>query len=301
MKSFLVFFMLVCISLGALAFSKRVDSETVTITAQVNTSGSGSGGSGGGGGGGGGGGSGNSGTAEAIFKGTAYPGSLVTLLKDGEAIAEIPASPDANFEISLSGMSSGRYIFVLVARDENGITSVTRTFKVTLSSGVTALITGIFIPPTIGLDKSEVKRGDVVTFYGQTSPASQVNLVIHSDTELVKKVAASQTGSWLYRLDSLELEFGDHSARARSSQKGDVTDYSKILAFKVGTTTTSGEAPSSKKSDFNNDGHVNLVDFSIAAFWYKRPLAAEAKHLDLNADGVVNLVDFSIMAYNWTG
>jgi hypothetical protein len=47
-----------------------------------------------------------------------------------------------------------------------------------------------------------------------------------------------------------------------------------------------------------------LIDFSIAAFWYKRPLSAEflareQKHL--NGDGKIDLIDFSIMAFYWTG
>jgi hypothetical protein len=49
----------------------------------------------------------------------------------------------------------------------------------------------------------------------------------------------------------------------------------------------------------NNDKQVNLVDFSIAAYWYKRP--SPPANIDLNSDGKVDLVDFSIMAYYWTG
>jgi hypothetical protein len=51
--------------------------------------------------------------------------------------------------------------------------------------------------------------------------------------------------------------------------------------------------------DLNCDNHVNLVDFSIMAHWYKK-LNPPAK-VDLSGDGKVTLVDFSIMAYNWTG
>ena len=53
------------------------------------------------------------------------------------------------------------------------------------------------------------------------------------------------------------------------------------------------------KGDTNGDNKVNLVDFSVAAYWYKRsspPVSA-----DLSGDGKVDLVDFSIMAFNWTG
>jgi len=52
------------------------------------------------------------------------------------------------------------------------------------------------------------------------------------------------------------------------------------------------------KGDVNNDCKVNLVDFSIAAYWYKRP--SPPANVDINSDGVVTLVDFSIMAFYWS-
>jgi len=74
----------------------------------------------------------------------------------------------------------------------------------------------------------------------------------------------------------------------------------------VGTRTVlAGEGGSClPKADLNDDCRVNLVDFSIAAYWYKRPLSDSFKVLEkekLSADGKVDLVDFSIMAYYWTG
>ena len=58
------------------------------------------------------------------------------------------------------------------------------------------------------------------------------------------------------------------------------------------------------KGDLNKDGKVNLVDFSIAAFWYKRSTSDAFKPIEierLNGDGKVDLTDLSIMAYYWTG
>ncbi len=53
-------------------------------------------------------------------------------------------------------------------------------------------------------------------------------------------------------------------------------------------------------ADINRDGKVNLIDASILAYWFKRPLSAVAKlTADLNLDGKVDLTDFSIFAYYW--
>jgi hypothetical protein len=53
------------------------------------------------------------------------------------------------------------------------------------------------------------------------------------------------------------------------------------------------------RSDISGDGQINIVDFSILAYWVSRPYAPQASSSDLNRDGKVDLVDFSIMAYYW--
>ena len=54
-----------------------------------------------------------------------------------------------------------------------------------------------------------------------------------------------------------------------------------------------------KRCDLNNDSRVNILDFSIMAFWYKR--LGFPPRVDLNADNNINLTDLSILAYCWTG
>lgn len=58
-------------------------------------------------------------------------------------------------------------------------------------------------------------------------------------------------------------------------------------------------SPSCKGADFNGDGKVNSVDFSILlAYWKKQPPFANPC-VDINKDGQVNSVDFSILLYQW--
>ena len=52
--------------------------------------------------------------------------------------------------------------------------------------------------------------------------------------------------------------------------------------------------------DVNKDGRIDLIDFSIMAFWWKRDIGTDNAS-DLNCDSRVDLVDFSILAYHWTG
>ncbi len=256
----------------------------------------------GGGGGGGGGGSGSGFTLPTgvIFRGKAYPGSYVALLKDSQSVAVSKAGPDANFEIALTGLSGGVYSFSIWSADANNLRSTNQTFSVTITSGVTTVISGIFIPPTIAVDKSEVKHGDVITFFGASAPSAGITLIVNSEPEIMKNTTAGSDGLWSHQFDTLALTKGAHSGKSRANKDGLITDFSASVGFIVGVENVIAEPPKDiTKGEVNNDGRVNIVDFSIAAYWFGRP--NPPTNVDLNKDGKLNLVDFSIMAFYWTG
>lgn len=258
--------------------------------------------SGGGGGGGGGGIISSSGTGSIVFSGRAYPKSTVTLLKDAQIAVSTIAGPDSNFSISLSGLSAGSYIFSLYGQDKNGLRSILFTFLVTLTVGAATNVSGIFIAPTIAIDKNEVKKGDNIAIFGQTAPQSDVTIAVNSDEEYFAKTKSDKDGAYLYNFDTSSLDFGNHIAKSKSAISGSVSSFSSIILFKVGAKNVLAPKLAEGKilkGDVNIDSRVNLIDFSIAAYWYKRP--SPPLKVDLNGDGKVDLVDFSIMAYYWTG
>lgn len=264
-------------------------------------------------GGGGGGGGGAGGTysfpsgGSVVFSGRAYPGSEVTLLKDAQVVSTTIAGPDATFFISVSGVSSGNYIFSLYAEDKDGVRSSLLSFPVSVTAGAVNQISGIFIAPTIAIDKTEVKRGDAIKIFGQTSPNSKVVIHLNSEEEIFKNVEADKNGVYLLNFDTSLLDFGQHSAKSKASLANQISPFSKVVNFLVGTKNVlSLKEKSILKGDLNNDGRVNLVDFSIAAYWYKRNLTLSSDFLvkereGLNGDSKIDLIDFSIMAFYWTG
>ncbi|KKS65207.1 MAG: Clostripain-related protein [Parcubacteria group bacterium GW2011_GWC1_43_12] len=238
--------------------------------------------------------------AQAIFKGKAYPESKIALLKDAQKVAEMPAGPDANFEINISGLSPGSYIFGVSAEDKKGNRSITHTFSISVTAGTATTISGIFIPPTISLDKAEVKKGEALNIFGFGIPQAEIAILINSEKEIVKKTTVQNDGGWLYKFNTLEIDYGDHSAKARAIKDDDISSFSSVLSFKVGTKNTlSIPERAFNKSDLSKDGKTNLIDFSILAYWHKRK--NPPADMDLNSDGKIDLKDFSIMAYNWTG
>jgi hypothetical protein len=225
------------------------------------------------------------------------------LLKDGAQAASQPAGPDAHFNISISGLAGGVYTFSVTAKDALGQKSVMYSFTESITSGVGTQISGIFLPPTIEVDKLVVKRGDPVKIFGSSLPSSPVGVTIHSNNAINKTVMSDAGGLWSYALNSFDLDYGDHSTQAYAKTDTDQSSLSTAVRFTVGDKTIKTNEPAkAPAADLTGDDRVNLVDFSIMSYWFKRPLTpAASATVDLNHDGKIDLIDFSIMAYNWTG
>jgi len=266
---------------GATCVSRGYAGGSLSCAAscEFNTSACTSASSGGGGGGGGGGGSiaPVTPTSGAVFSGRAYPKTTVTLLKDAQVAATTIAGADAMFSITLSGLSSGNYIFSVYSEDTKGVRSSLMTFPTSITSGVTANVSGIFIAPTISVDKSEVKRGDTITIFGQSVPQADIIIAVNSEEEFFSKTISDKEGVYVYNFDSSLLEYGSHAAKSKASVGNQlVTGFSYLINFKVGTKNVLAEKPAQSvlKGDSNNDKRVNLIDFSILAYWFNRPLTA---------------------------
>lgn len=239
-----------------------------------------------------------------IFSGRAYPGSSVTLLKDAQIVATTVAGPDANFQISISGLSAGSYIFSVYGEDKKGRRSSLFAFPISITRGVITSVTGIFIAPTIAVDKSKVKKGDNIAIFGQSVSEGKVTIAVNSDEEFFVKTQADNNGIYLYNFDTSVLEMGEHFTKSKTALNGEISSFSKAVSFAVGTETIikkeqEQEEQKPPEGNLNDDDRVNLIDFSIMAYWYNR--SSPPDNVDLNNDHKIDLVDFSIMAYYWTG
>ena len=242
-------------------------------------------------------------SASVILSGRAYPGSTVTILKDSVLQSRVPVQESADFTSTISNLQSGTYLFSVYAQDTNGNQSSTVTIPVTVVSGVTTSVNGIFLAPTIDVDKVQVKKGNPIRVFGQSSPESAITIAVNSDTELFFQTASDKYGVYSYSFLTAPLEIGDHSTHSNAAKSGEVSGSSRQIAFKVGSEDVlKGKMTDIKKSlrgDLNGDGRVNLIDFSIVAYWYKKKGFPAA--YDLNNDKAITLIDFSIMASHWTG
>lgn len=253
-------------------------------------------------------------TTSVTFSGRAYPGSFVILLKDAQIAVSTVAGPDAKFDVGLSGISAGSYNFALYSESTQGRRSRIYTFPLTLSKGAITNISGIIIAPTIDVDKSVVRQGNTIAIFGEAAPdadvtiavsGADVSMALQSNQDFFNVVKADSDGAYLHYFDTSPLILGKHGAKSRAAIDALVSEYSTVVAFTVGTTDAPRDAlPLCGKADMNCDGRVNLVDFSIAAYWYQRSLEGDIIRKEaerLNGDGKIDIVDFSIMAFYWTG
>jgi len=115
-------------------------------------------------------------------------------------------------------------------------------------------------------DKQQVKKGEKIILFGQSSPSSEVIITI-SSKEFDVKTKTDNAGTYLYNLDSSKLEVGSHMAKSRSLGEYDISPNSKAISFVVGDKNVFNDMTNRiLKGDLNKDGKVNLVDFSIAAY-----------------------------------
>jgi len=241
-----------------------------------------------------------------IISGYAQPKSEVTLMSDGTIRAITRAGDDAKFSFILDNLSPGNYLFTLYSEDKEGRRSNLYTFPVKLEAGQTITAGNILLSPTIDVDKLEVKRGDFISIFGYAQPEANILISVSSDEELFFRTNANRDGFYLYQLGTDVLEKGEHYAKSKSILANQlVSNYSRVVSFRVSDRSVAKEVKKvCGKADLNCDGRVNLIDFSIAAYWYKRKLSPSFAIIEkerLNGDGKVDLVDFSIMAYYWTG
>lgn len=226
-----------------------------------------------------------------VFEGKAFPSAYLTLLKNGEVAATFLARSSGLFEKELTGLRGGKYNFSIFAEDTEGRKSVTLSFTVTIIEGTTITISEIFIPPTIEISPSRVKRGDTVNIFGQVFPGSKVYIFI-SPKEGAKEIIASPQGKWSLKLDTTLLEIGEYKVKARAFfGEGEQSGFSEEIIFEV--------AIICKGADLNFDGKINVFDFSILLHWWETRNPSNPC-VDINFDKIIDVIDFSIMMYYWT-
>ena len=147
-----------------------------------------------------------------------------------------------------------------------------------------------------------------VNFSGRADPGDTIFLL--TDAQLTTTTHADLSGRFFIRLVGLSpgtYIFGLYAENNQGKRSAFLTFPVEVFPTSIINITDIffgpviprdiAEAPCTV--DYNGDGRVDLVDFSVLIFWFEKtniPL-----DIDCNGDGKADIVDFSIMAYYWTG
>ncbi|UZE92897.1 MAG: hypothetical protein IB617_01920 [Candidatus Nealsonbacteria bacterium] len=234
---------------------------------------------------------------KVILNGRAYPDSDVHVLSDGKLAKTVKADSKANFKAEIEDITPGVWSFSVWAIDKNKIKSITYTLTFRVTANTITTVSGIFLPPTINIDKNSLNRGEILNIFGQTVPNAQVDVHVLSE-ETIEKVESDEIGVWLSAFNTQFLEQGSHTSKAQSQiTPEEKSGFGQVLTFYIGKAVPLELNPICPGADLNKDGKVNLVDFSVLLYWWGRENAG----VDQNMNGIVDLPDFSIMLYYWTG
>lgn len=236
-----------------------------------------------------------------VFRGIAYPSSTVSIHRDGTFLASAPADPAARFDIRVAGQPTGPHTYAVSSTDATGRPGAPMDFALNLTSGVTVTLSGIFLAPTLAVDRTIVRLGETITLLGVTAPVSAVTITIESEVTRTYETTAQADGTWVRQFVADDIGLGDHTARAKATtSQAEISAASHPVAFSVLDREQAPDPCDGKnRADIDCDGVVNLVDFSILLFYWKRIDPANAR-ADINRDRVVDLTDFSILLFNWT-
>lgn len=257
------------------------------------------------GGGGGGGGGGTLIGNRLELEGYAYPDARVTILRDGVLQDVETADNDGTFTYAQQNITSGTYTYGFWAEDENGRRSVVLSIPLTFSGYTVRNVDNVVIAPTIEFTTADsVQPGGTIGIRGAATPNSRVRIRINpGNREYTVTATGNGIGTYAFSVPTTGFPVGayDISARTELTSISGTSQYSQLLPFGVGVPAPEAPAACGNDADINNDTRVNLIDFSILAYWWRRTPLPQVRPFDLNCDAQVRLDDFSILAYHWTG
>lgn len=229
--------------------------------------------------------------AAISFSGKAFPGAKIFVVDkdirfETTVTQDIVANESGSFQVDFVGIPEGLHSFGLLIKDKDDRVTQTKLFNIDVL-GAGFEVRDLIIPPTIGISKRLVSRGQPLLVFGNATPD---NIVVIEIGDIIKKeVNAEKDGSYKAAIDTAALEFGTYRIRVKqidiSNRKE--SGYSPINIFAVSRLTM-------PETDLNGDGLINIKDWSIFLSSWVSEDEGKKKTIDLNEDGKIDISDFSI-------
>lgn len=189
-------------------------------------------------------------TANIVFVGKSSPLAMITILMNGSVVSTFQAGNDGNFSRTITAITPGTYTFAIFGDDRSGTRTTISYYTLTLLSGTTTTVSGIFLSPTISLSPTRVYKGNNVLLSGEGYPGSLVNIYL-SPGNILKQTSVNANGFWSYSLDTTFLGLGAHTVFAMEiSPYGEHSANTAVKSFTViSKPSTPSTTPTSQPPD----------------------------------------------------
>ena len=227
----------------------------------------------------------------AIFTGRAYPGATIVLFariggQDIPLERNIEVRADGTFTVDFSGELRGLESFGLAILDKDGKIAQIKTYTMDKITRATEE-KNLYIAPTAELVSRTVTIGNNVGLTGSAAPGSVVKAEVDGQA-VDAQATAGNNGAYRLLVNTRDLSYGGHIIRTKQVDKNGVeSDWSPLKVFMVTRTLVT-------RADLNNNGGIDIGDWSIFLTRFGSINAEEKRQVDLNDDGKVDISDFSI-------
>jgi hypothetical protein len=149
------------------------------------------------------------------------------------------------------------------------------------------------------LQSDVVNPNSSLLIQGSSTPGASVVLSFLPN-KLEYSTTVGLDGIWRFSKSGANFGLGEYYVKARTilPPAQDKSEWSQLIPFTIGFAKPGSQCENGP--DVNGDGKIDLVDFSILAYWWDQSVSTGSTY-DLNCDDRVTLADFSILAFGWTG
>ncbi|MBU2632290.1 hypothetical protein KKG52_01110 [Patescibacteria group bacterium] len=153
------------------------------------------------------------------------PYASIVLTSNGTFIRATVADENGNFSISQVLIRKGFATFCLQAIDFKRIGESYTCFNIKPATG-SITMTDIFLPPTLGLSRTEVAAGGTVQAFGYSMPGALVTLYLSDGRKLT--TYADSTGYYVFNLENIKAGKYQMYTKAQWSEKESLEPTKKV-------------------------------------------------------------------------
>jgi hypothetical protein len=212
---------------------------------------------------------------------------MVIILKDGQAAGVAVASDTGFFQVTITGVSAGDYTIQASASVLPFPPVLSNASRIKVIEGATTKIQGLLARPII---TSVIKNEMTLDITGITAPLSRI--VFISGNIEITEIA---NGEGVFNVSLPQV----HILNLTSIAMQVVTPQGAEITFIIDNISNNNVSTCENKIATNDDCRIDIIDFARAVRATITGLLIGK--FDYDENGKLDLVDFSIMAFYWTG